>query len=133
MTYIIDTNAILRYLLNDNPAQFKRVNEFMEKVRLGRERAIILESILTESVYVLVKFYKTPGAEAADKLITLLNYRGTVNKDKADLISALRLFSAGNMAIVDCIALVKAKKDRYNLFSFDEKLIKAFKQKGSAL
>jgi predicted nucleic-acid-binding protein len=133
MINILDTNAIIKYLLKDNVNQFKIVQDLMEKVRLGQEHAVILESVLTEYVYVLIKFYKIPGAEVADKLINLLNYRGIVNKDKEDFIFALKFFSANNLAIVDCIALTKAKKNKYKLFSFDKKLMKMFKQKSDII
>ena len=48
-----DTNTILRYLLKDIPDLFKKANDVFELVRLGERQAIILESVVLESVYVL--------------------------------------------------------------------------------
>lgn len=57
---IPDTNIILRYLLKDDHQLFKRASELFEKVRIGDEKVIILESVFVECVYVLKKFYQVP-------------------------------------------------------------------------
>jgi len=77
-----DTNTILRYLLKDDPAQYNTTSSFFEKVRLGDEKAIILESVLVECVYVLGKFYKVPRDVLSNTLQELLRYKGITNRDK---------------------------------------------------
>jgi predicted nucleic-acid-binding protein len=124
MITLPDTNVILRYLLSDVPNQHQDAVEFFEKVRTGKEKAFILESVLVECVYVLFKYYKAPKKEISDKLSALLHYRGIVNKDAADCITALSLFEKKNIDIVDCLLYAKSRKDNYRLFSFDEKLKK---------
>lgn len=124
-----DTNTILRYLLNDNRGLFEKAEMFFERVRVGGEKALILESVLVECVYVLLKFYKVPKNEISEKLIELLHYKGVVNEDKNELIDALNIFaSAPSLDIVDCILCAKAKKPGISLFSFDEALIKHSKR-----
>ncbi len=54
--------------------------DLFEKVRSGAAKALILESVLVECVYVLVKFYKVPRGEAAGKLEAILGYKGIVNQ-----------------------------------------------------
>lgn len=124
MITLPDTNVILRYLLGDVPNQYQDAVELFEKVRTGKEKAFILESVLVECVYVLLKFYKTPKKEISYKLSALLHYRGIANKDSADLITALSIFEKKNIDIVDCLIYVKSRKDNYRLFSFDQKLTK---------
>ena len=119
-----DTNVILRYLLEDNRQQFRTVCDVFEKVRSGDARAIILESVLVECVYVLVKFYSVPRALAAEKLAAIMRYRGIENGDRVELVRALELYAGGNMDIVDCILHEKSMRSGYSLFSFDEKLKK---------
>jgi predicted nucleic-acid-binding protein len=124
MTILPDTNIILRYLIHDNETQFKTADQFFEKVRLGTARALILEGVIVECVYVLTKFYKIPRNEAAEKLESILRYKGIVNKDKEELINSLEIFVQKNIDIVDSIISVKSKSQGYALFSFDEKLMK---------
>jgi len=119
-----DTNVILRYLLGDEPNLYKKASDFFEMVRLGEEKAIILESILVECIYVLIKFYKIPKEEVIDKLKGLLQYKGIVNEDKIELIEAISIFAEKNLDIVDCILCAKAKIQNKILVTFDEKLKK---------
>jgi predicted nucleic-acid-binding protein len=48
-----DTNVVLRYLLKDVPDQFARAEQFFEEVRTGKTKAVMLESVLVECVYIL--------------------------------------------------------------------------------
>jgi predicted nucleic-acid-binding protein len=125
MTALPDTNVILRYLLEDNPAQSATAAELFENVRTGKEKALILESVLVECVYILCKYYNVPRVDTALRLTSLLNYRGITNPDAAELIRALSLFARGTLDIVDCILRAKADDGPYRLISFDEKLRKS--------
>ena len=119
-----DTNVILRYLLADEPRHHEKAAKFFEKVRTGGEKAVILESVLVECVYVLTKFYKVPREEAAMKLRELLHYKGIANTDREELVGALSLFAEKpSLSIVDCILSAKAGKSKAALFSFDEALM----------
>lgn len=119
-----DTNTILRYLLEDEPGLYQRAARVFEKLRTGEEKALILESVLVECVYVLTKFYKVPKKETSSKLQALLHYRGIMNDDRDELIEALTIFAArSSLDIVDCILCVKARKPNISLFTFDKALM----------
>ncbi len=124
MTWLPDTNAILRYLLEDNAAHFRESSDLFEKVRSGASKALILECVIVECVYVLVKYYKVPRGDAADRLESILGYKGIVNSDRMELIRALRLFADKSLDIVDCVLFAKSRAQDRALFSFDEKLKK---------
>ncbi|MHB8791505.1 MAG: PIN domain-containing protein [Desulfobulbaceae bacterium] len=121
-----DTNAILRYLLKDNPVQFKQASEYFESVRSGKEKALLLESVLVECVYVLTKFYKVPKEEATGSLAALLRYKGFVNSDKDIFLEALALFTQENVDLVDCVLIATAGRNNIPMFTFDKKLNKLF-------
>lgn len=124
MKKLADTNIILRYLLKDHKELFQKAFEYFEKVRTGKEEALILESVFTEVVYVLEKFYKVPRQEISDKLREFLLYKGIFSEDKKGLIRALRIFSSSNLSMVDCILCSKARGMGLEIFSFDERLNK---------
>lgn len=117
-----DTNVIIRYLVRDDEAQYALAKEFFDNVRNGKKKAVILESVITECIYVLVKIYKVPKGMAAESLMDILHYKGIANHDQKELISALKLFAARNIDIVDCILCVKASEANASLFSFDKEL-----------
>ncbi|MDO8282770.1 MAG: PIN domain-containing protein [Thermodesulfovibrionia bacterium] len=119
-----DTNTIVRYLIKDDAALYAKAKDFFDKVKNGSEKAVILESIVAECIYVLTKIYKVPKEMAAGRLIDILRYKGIANSDQKELIHALTLYSEQNLDIVDCILCVKASGSGGHLFSFDEKLNK---------
>jgi len=119
-----DTNTIIRYLIKDDVNQYPVAEAFFTKVLTGEEKALILESVLVESVYILMKIYKVPKEEISVSLIELLHYKGIQNRDRNELIAALNLFSEKNLDIVDCILCARAKKSDYELFTFDKDLKK---------
>ena len=117
-----DTNILIRYLTRDDEPLYARAKEFFDKVREGSAKAIILESVIAECIYVLTKIYKVPKNRAAESLIDILRYKGIANADQKELILALSLFSDRNIDIVDCILCVKAADPNTFLFSFDGEL-----------
>lgn len=119
-----DTNALLRYLLQDVPAQFEEAQRYFESVRVGREKALLLQGVFVECVYVLTKFYRVPKAEVAASLSTLLRYKGFVNPDKDILLQALALFAGEHIDLVDCILAAAAHHHGVPMFTFDKKLVK---------
>lgn len=121
-----DTNTILRYLLKDELHLYEKARRLFEKVRVGDEKVIILESVLVECIYVLTKFYKVPKKEASAKLKELLHYKGIANDDRDAIIEALTIFSNKSLDIVDCILCAKARIYSMTLFTFDERLIEAY-------
>ena len=119
-----DTNTIVRYLVNDNPALYVKAKEFFDKVKNGDLKAVILESVIAECVYVLTKIYRVPRDRAAGSLIDVLRYKGIANVDQQELIRALSLFSEQGLDIVDCILYAKAAVGGDHLFTFDADLNK---------
>jgi predicted nucleic-acid-binding protein len=119
-----DTNYILRYLLRDNEAHFAETSEYFEKVRVGKELALISESVLVECLYVLTKHYKVPRVEAAMSLGGILLYKGIVNPDRDVFTKALRLFAESALDPVDCILLQKNALEGHNVRTFDKAMLK---------
>jgi len=119
-----DTNTIVRYLVGDDPTLAAEAVSFFDDVRKGDLKALILESVIAECVYVLTKIYRAPRARVAASLIDMLRYKGVVNEDREELIRALTLFSEKRLDIVDCVLLAKAAARGDRLFTFDADLRK---------
>lgn len=119
-----DTNTIVRYLVADNPALHEKAKEFFDKVKHGGAKAVILESVIAECMYVLTKIYKVPRDRAAGSLIDVLHYKGIANDDQQELIRALTLCTEHGLDIVDCILCAKAASAEGHLFTFDADLNK---------
>ena len=123
-----DTNAIIRYLIKDDLNQYITAEAFFAQVLNGATKAVILEGVLVECIYILTKIYKVPRKEAAVRLADLLLYKGIQNRDREELRAALNLFAEKNLDIVDCILCAKAWKNAAILFTFDEGLKKIWER-----
>jgi len=119
-----DTNIIIRYLVADEPTLHAKAKDFFDKVKNGGVKAVILESVIAECIYVLTKIYKVPRERAAGSLTDILHYKGIANGDRQELIRALSLFSEESGDIVDCILCAKAVANGDHLFTFDLDLSK---------
>jgi predicted nucleic acid-binding protein len=114
-----DTNTIIRYLINDDPLLYSKAKDFFETVKNGETKAVILESVIAECIYILMKIYQVPKDKAAGRLVDILRYKGIINKDRQELIYALTMFSEQSLDIVDCILYAKAISGGDHLFTFD--------------
>lgn len=123
-----DTNYILRYLLRDDAKQFLETNTFFEQVRTGKERALMLESVITECLYVLTKHYQVPRAAAAESLLGMLAYKGISNPDRDRLASALDIFIKTTLDPVDCLLAATVQHGQHRLLTFDKTLAKLAKK-----
>jgi len=119
---LIDANVLLRYLLKDDEALFKKAYELLERVKDGKELIIIPESVLAECVYVLLRIYKVDRKIIAEKLKLLFLYKGVVNPDKEGLFDSINVFGQTNLSIVDCIICAKSANNKMPMLTFDDEL-----------
>lgn len=117
-----DTSVLIRHLVRDNESLFGRAKDFFEQVKAGSVRAVIVESVIAECIYVFTQIYKVPRNEAAESLIDILRYKGIANHDQRELSRALALFSQRSLDSGECILSVKTAAPHRSLFSFDREL-----------
>lgn len=121
---LLDTNVIIRYLLEEETEHGKSARNIFNKIESGAVKAIILDAVFTECVYILEKVYKVPKPLIIESLGSLLQYKGLNMDNKAELIQALEYYKDTNLHIVDCLLAANAHVHHIELFSFDAELLK---------
>ncbi|MDL1969603.1 MAG: PIN domain-containing protein [Candidatus Desulfofervidaceae bacterium] len=121
-TIAIDVNIILRYLLKDNEELYFLANNFFEAVFSGEKIAYVLQSVLAEVIYVLIKLYKVEKEQVVEVLEEFLSNKNIKVQDKDVTMTAIHLFKTSNIDFVDCLLCAYSKK--MEIFSFDKKLDK---------
>jgi len=111
----LDTNYILRYLLNDNEAMAVQA----ERVILEQE-VFIANEVLAETVYVLDGVYGLEADRIAEVLEALLQPNNIRVNDKYMLLNALRIYAQKRLDFVDCILCAYGRID--TIVTFDKKL-----------
>ena len=70
----IDTNILIRFLVNDDPDQLKRVTRLFMKTKARNEKLLVSSAIILELIWVLEANYKAKKHKvivALDKIINL--------------------------------------------------------------
>ena len=116
---LLDTNMILRFLLNDNEEMNAKVTEIIET-----ESVKVTTEVIAEVVYVLKSVYKLDRNIIANAIIKFLNIP-TVGSDNHAVIEAgLRKYSEVSLDFVDCLLIGYHTEQGYEICTFDKKLIK---------
>ena len=119
MTYLIDTNVIIRFMVGDHPEHLVIATEIFTKIEQGEYEVEILESVLMEVLFVLTKFYKLPKTNVIEDLKKIIALRG-VSGDKVLLIETLNIVETKNIDFVDALICAKSRLQGYGKLSFDK-------------
>ena len=113
---LIDTNVILRFLLNDNAEMAKRAAEVIES------GAYTKPEVIAEVVYVLKSVYSTPK----DKIKSIIRGLSDIIRieNSACVLHALDLFASTSLDFVDCLLIAYHSLNGETVFTFDKMLNK---------
>lgn len=114
MNTLLDTNAALRFLLEDNDEQAKRAEK---TIKDGAEVTI---EVLAECVYVLGGVYKIPRSSIAEGLEILLDE--VECRRRVVAATALGYYRGSKLDFVDCILAAEADVAHREVLTFDKKL-----------
>ena len=113
---IVDTNIIIRYLVNDDELQA----EILPKL-ISESKVMILNEVLIECVFVLNKVYKIDRQAIAKGLSDLISNHNIISNQKL-LLQTLWYFENSGLDIVDCLLISYQKLKNCEIFTLDKKL-----------
>lgn len=118
---MLDTNMILRYLLNDNE---KMADEAEKIIREGSVQVTI--EVLAEVVYVLKGVYSIEREKIKS---SLLDFLSEVQISEPEVIKlGLETYAEQNLDFVDCILYAYSRVKGYEIKTFDKKLKRLLEQ-----
>ena len=114
---LFDTNAILRYILQDNHEMAEAVEQ-----QLSEHICYIPVEVVAEVVYVLSKVYNIERNVLAQIVIDV-THTDKISVEKSNIVRyALGVFASSRLDFVDCLLVGYAKEKQYSIFTFDKKL-----------
>jgi predicted nucleic-acid-binding protein len=122
---ILDTNVIIRFLIGDDPVDYKKSVQIFSDIDIGKIKAVILDAVLAESVYVLIKIYKITKDKVVEKLSAIVQNKNILINDKPSMIKALIYFNQSNLDFIDCLVKAYSEYNNLELLSFDKKLVRS--------
>lgn len=117
----IDSNVILRFVLNDEPKLSPKAAKIFQKIEKENITVFLSQIILAEIVYVLLKVYKLKRLDIKEKLLGIIAPDTISIEDKTILPFAFDVFVSKNVDFEDAflVALMEKRKIK-EIYSFDE-------------
>jgi len=113
----IDTNYIVRYLVNDNI----EMADIAEGILISKN-VFISNEILAEVVYVLLGVYKISKIDISNQLLELIDFNNISVSNMEVIKQTFEIFKTKNLDFVDCLLCAYSNQDE--IVTFDKKLNK---------
>jgi predicted nucleic acid-binding protein len=116
---LVDTNLIVRYLVQDHEKHAKAAGKLFDACDRGDVVIVVLPAVLAECVFVLESFYEHPRGDIASALGRLISSPG-VEIDAATNLDALDRYRRTKVHFVDCLIAATAATENMPVASFDQ-------------
>ena len=126
MKIAVDTNVLLRNVLQDDPVQSRLARRELESAEL----IVISTSVFCEFVWVLRHLYRKPAEEVADALRYLIDSENVVT-DRAAVEAGLAILDNGGDFADGAIAYEGLWLGAEEFVSFDKQAVKLLKSQGN--
>jgi predicted nucleic acid-binding protein len=115
---LIDTNLIIRFLVNDEPPKVSRVEELLKN---KNDSNILLDTVVAEIIWVLHSYYSLDKKEIIEKIGALIHVDSI--ESNAFLINrALTIWEENTISYIDSYLLAVAELGDMTLYTYDKKL-----------
>jgi predicted nucleic-acid-binding protein len=115
----LDTNVVLRFLLDDIPEQTKIATDIIES-----NRVYVTDVVVVESIYVMEKVMRLTRQDITMLVTNFLGFSNVVHNPYF-LEDVIQFYEHNSMlSIVDCYAAAEAKAYENELVTFDKALAK---------
>lgn len=125
---VVDTNLIVRYLVQDNEKQARAAGRIFGTCDRGELAIVVLPAVLAECVFVLESFYGHARLAIASALTTLISSPGVEIAPLAThldaFLDALDRYRRTNVHFVDCLIAATASAADIPVASFDREFRK---------
>jgi len=122
----LDTNALVRLLLEDDAQQAKIIQQLVSFAEQKSITVLVLPEVLLETVWVLESVYSVEQDDIVKFLNVLLTTSIFALPDASMVRTAVRRYQQG-LDFADALITSQAKKEKAQaLFSFDKSLSRRF-------
>jgi predicted nucleic acid-binding protein len=115
----LDTNVIVRYLVQDHERQARAAGKLFEACDRGEIVLVMLPEVLAECVFVLESFYEHARAGIASALRTLISSPGVEIEGSSVQLDALDRYRRTTVHFADCLIAATAAATDTPIASLD--------------
>lgn len=117
--YILDTNLLIRFLRNDHPAMSSAAAELFLQSASGKVELHLDPTIIAETAFVLISFYKQSQPEVADAIRDLITGCRLKVPSEEITLDVLERFKAQPVDFPDALVAAIAAHQGVPVASFD--------------
>ncbi|MCA9423682.1 MAG: type II toxin-antitoxin system VapC family toxin [Candidatus Omnitrophica bacterium] len=99
----VDTNILVRLIVQDEPSQFKKALRLIQEVEVGKEQLFINDVVLAELSWVLSATYEYSKEEIAGVLERMVSNPSIVLRNPDLVVLAIRSFRSSSADFSDCL------------------------------
>ncbi|WP_078427560.1 PIN domain-containing protein [Alkalihalobacterium alkalinitrilicum] len=100
--FLVDTNVLIRMLVNDDPIKFDTIVKLVEKVEKSELILVIPTVVIAESCWLLKSFYKLDKPKITEYLLDIIESEN-VEVEEDNVIIALKMYSEKNVDFADAL------------------------------
>lgn len=120
MAFAIDTNVLVRLLIDDDARQAAAARALLRRAELAGETLLILNAVLLECEWVLRSRYKLAAADIAQAFAALLETEGIEVENLAVVEEAMSLWGQlPRVGFADCLHCASASRLGLQFATFD--------------
>ena len=117
---LIDTNLIVRYLVQDHDKHARAAGRLFDACDRGDVVIVVLSVVLAECVFVLESFYRHPRTDIASALGRLISSPGVEISEATVHLNALNRYKGTKAHFVDCVIAATALAKNVPVSTFDQ-------------
>ena len=117
---LVDTNLIVRYLVQDQEKQAQAAGEVFDACDRGEAVVVVLPAVLAECVFVLESLYEHARGDIASALSTLISSRAVEIEAPGMHLDALDRYKKTKVHFVDCLIAASSAGEGTPVATFDK-------------
>jgi predicted nucleic-acid-binding protein len=117
---LVDTNLIVRYLVQDHERHAKAAGKLFDACDRGEVVIVVLPTVLAECVFVLESFYEHPRGDIVAALGRLIASPGVEIGSVEIHLDALQRYQKTRVHFVDCLIAATSTAEEIPVATFDE-------------
>lgn len=120
MARFLDTNVLLRYFANDDPAKAQAALALLQRVEQGDDRVIVSPMVVFDVVFTLQRSYKMPKEDIRRLFWRILALRDVQLADKVAFKATFDLYVEKNISFAEAYhAVWMQRRNVTEVYSWD--------------
>ena len=116
---LVDTNILLRFLMNDHPEHSKRAKALIERAGAGKVTLWVPFITIVETLFTLQSFYQIERGSIGLQLLKVLSAPGIKIAADSWILEAIEEYRTRNVSFGDACLAAEARYKNLQIASFD--------------